>query len=24
LHDHLHRLFEATGILSLFNEGSAR
>ena len=21
LHDHLHRLFEATGILSLFNDG---
>ncbi len=24
LHDRLHRLFEATGMLSLFNEGSAR
>ena len=24
LHDHLHRLFEATGILSLFNEGIRR
>jgi anti-anti-sigma factor len=24
LHDRLHRLFEATGILSLFNEGTER
>ena len=24
LHDRLHRLFEATGILSLFNEGVQR
>ena len=24
LHDHLHRLFEATGILSLFNKGIER